>query len=96
MSETEQRLNVWNQYNDVLKGLATKFSSYVILIDNAKYGPNYYTWPQYDFYVHHHPNAMGYAYLAQHWNKMIDDAMRNNILKNRIKQLMFNDLTIRY
>lgn len=85
----ENKLELWNQYNDLIRELATlpQYADHVFILDAAKYGPNFYSYPQYGFWVYYHPNAVGYTYMAWTWNTMIDYVMQKNL--DKFKQSMF-------
>ena len=66
-----------------------QYSGNVLLLDAAEYGPNFFSYPQWNFWNANHPNAMGYVYMAWTWNTMIDYVMQKKMLNPHIKQSMF-------
>jgi hypothetical protein len=83
------RMAIWEQYNAVIREIAAlpRYAGHIFLLDAAKYGPNFYSYPQYGFWVYYHPNAVGYTYMAWTWNTMIDYAIQKNL--DSFKQSMF-------
>ena len=85
------RMAIWNEYNDMLKEIAQmeQYSGNVIIVDNGEYGPNYAAAPMKNMMVYHHPNAIGYQYLAGYWNTLINDAIQRNYNTTLLKQSQF-------
>lgn len=88
-SNNANRMAIWEQYNAVIREIAAlpRYAGHIFLLDAAKYGPNFYSYPQYGFWVHYHPNALGYTYMAWTWNTMIDHVMQKNL--GSFRQSMF-------
>lgn len=93
-SQNNDRLTAWKAYNDVLEkivGTATGGGKYygkkLYLLDNAAFGPCYDVPPMNGMFVHNHPNALGYQYIAGYWNTLIDHAIQKNYLA--MQQSMF-------
>ena len=88
-AKVQNRMAVWAQYNDVLKSIAAmdRYKNNVYILDNAEFGPNYSCSPMRNMIVGYHPNAVGYQYIAQYWNTLVDYTVQTNYTKMR--QSMF-------
>ena len=94
-SQNSDRLTAWNAYNDVLKDIVASstaegglyYGKKLYLLDNAAFGPCYDVPPMNGMFVHNHPNALGYQYIAGYWNTLIDHAIQKNYLA--MQQSMF-------
>ena len=88
-STLDNRFAIWTEYNNTLKQIAAmdQYKNNVYILDNGRFGPNYYVNPIRSTIVYAHPNALGYVILANYWNTLIDHAIQTNYTK--FKQSMF-------
>ncbi len=87
--KTDLMFETWQEYNAVLKEIAAmpQFRDHVFIVDNGEHGPNWLVYPMLGMIVYAHPNAIGYQYVAQYFNTLIDQQIQDNYIKFR--QSMF-------
>lgn len=88
-SVDQNRYNLWLQYNNVLRQISEmpQYKDNVYIVDEAKFGPNWYCQPVYRMWTGAHLDVMGYKYMASYFNTMIDYVIQTHI--SEFKQTMF-------